>query len=93
MMRGWRSVEAEKPGGFAASKGGNMTRLFLPLAAIGLTLVIVATLYLVMPVNALPTFLPGYDPLGSRVLYQKGMAPLILGVGLLAFGSLPQQKK
>ena len=82
-----------KPGRSRHQKGVNVKTLSVPLAAIGVAFVIVASLYLFTPVNALPAFVPGYDPHLTQVQYKHGMGPLILGVGLLAYAGLQREKK
>jgi len=56
-------------------------------AVIGVLLIILSVAYCVLPANALPTYVPGYDPSLAKVHYKHGLASLALGVGLLAYAS------
>jgi hypothetical protein len=56
-------------------------------AVIGVVCVIVAAVYCLTPANALPSFMPGYDPHLTKIHYTHGLGALVLGVGLLAYAS------
>ena len=60
------------------------TALSTLAAVIGVVLVVVAGVYLFTPANALPSFMPGYDPSLAKIHYKHGLGSLVLGVALLA---------
>ena len=70
-----------------------MKRLSVPLSVIGLALIVVAALYFFAPASLLPRFFPHYDPSLARLQYKQGVAPLILGVALLAYSGLQRAKR
>jgi len=51
----------------------------------GLLLLVLAFVYLSHPANALPTFLPGYDPTLAKHHFKHGIAAALLGLAAFAF--------
>jgi len=61
---------------------------YLKLAAyvVGIVLIILAAIYLAMPADSLPSFLPGYDPGMTRPRLKHGIASGVVGVILILAG-------
>jgi len=57
---------------------------------IGIVLVVLAFVYWLTPANALPSYMPGYDPSLSTVHFKHGLASLLLGLAL-ALSACAQQ--
>ena len=53
---------------------------------LAIVLIVVAGVYLWLPANSLPSFLPGYDPALTRVRFNHGVAAGVIGVVLLIVG-------
>jgi len=66
----------------------------LPLLAmaLGVTFILLAVVYLFIPANHLPSFVPGFDPDMEKVHYKHGL--LALAVGILLVGvTWPSSRK
>ena len=59
-------------------------KLIVTLVAIAL--IVLAGVYLLVPANSLPPFIPGYDPALTSVHVKHGIAAGVLGVILLIVG-------
>lgn len=57
------------------------------LTALGVALLIVASLYFVLPAQDLPSFLPGHAAGVTRIHTTHGVASALAGVALIAAGS------
>jgi hypothetical protein len=53
---------------------------------LAIILIVVAGLYLLVPANSLPAFLPGYDASLTRVRFNHGIAAGAVGLILLVVG-------
>ena len=53
---------------------------------LGLVLIAAAAVYLVLPADSLPSFLPGHEPGLPRIRLKHGLASGAVGVVLLAVG-------
>jgi len=53
---------------------------------LAVVLIILAGVYVLVPANSLPSFLPGYDPALTRVRFNHGIAASVVGVILLIVG-------
>jgi len=53
---------------------------------VGIVLIILAAIYLAMPADSLPSFLPGYDPGMTRPRLKHGIASGVVGVILILAG-------
>ncbi len=60
-------------------------RLPLLATAIGAAFVVLAGVYALVPANALPSFVPGYDPTLDAIHVKHGLASLLVGVALWAY--------
>jgi len=58
----------------------------LILTVLGLVLIVVAVVYLVMPADQLPSFMPGHEAGVTRVHMKHGVVAGVAGVVLLAAG-------
>ncbi len=58
----------------------------LVLTVLGLVLIVVAVVYLVVPADQLPSFLPGHEAGVTRVHMKHGVVSGVVGVILLAAG-------
>lgn len=56
------------------------------LALLGLVLIVAAVVYLTMPADQLPSFMPGHEAGVTRVHMKHGLVAGIAGVVLLAAG-------
>jgi hypothetical protein len=56
------------------------------LTALGVVLLIVAGMYVVVPADQLPSFLPGHEAGVTRVHVKHGIASGVVGLVLLAAG-------
>ena len=56
-------------------------------------LIVVAAIYLLVPADALPAFLPGYEPGLARVRVKHGIAAGAAGVVLLLAGAFVGRSK
>jgi hypothetical protein len=50
---------------------------------LGIALIVLAGVYLLVPANALPAFMPGYDAALTRVRLTHGIASGVVGIVLL----------
>ena len=55
----------------------------LIVVPLGIVLIVLAGVYLLVPANSLPTFIPGYDAALTRVRFTHGVASGLVGVILL----------
>jgi hypothetical protein len=53
---------------------------------VGVLLIILAIVYFLIPADALPSFLPGYDATMPRVRTKHGLASGAVGIALIAIG-------
>ena len=53
---------------------------------VGIVLIIIAAIYLAIPADSLPSFLPGYDPGMTRPRMKHGIASGVVGVILILAG-------
>jgi hypothetical protein len=53
---------------------------------LGLALIVTAAVYLLLPADQLPAFLPGHETGLARMRYKHGMISAASGVVLLAIG-------
>lgn len=60
---------------------------------LGIIFVAVAFVYFLTPANALPSYLPGYNPALSAVHFKHGVAALFLGLVLFAFAWFKSGKR
>jgi hypothetical protein len=56
------------------------------LTTLGVFLLIIAGMYLVVPADQLPSFLPGHEAGVTRVHVKHGIASGVVGIVLLAAG-------
>lgn len=59
----------------------------LPLLAMvsAIAFIVLAGVYLFVPANFLPSFVPGSDPDLAKVHYKHGLVALVVGFALLAY--------
>jgi hypothetical protein len=55
----------------------------LVVILLGIALIVLAGVYLLVPANALPAFVPGYDAALTRVRFTHGVASGVVGIVLL----------
>ena len=55
----------------------------LIVVLLGIVLIVLAGVYLLVPANSLPTFIPGYDAALTRVRFTHSVASGLVGVILL----------
>lgn len=55
----------------------------LIVVLLGIALIVLAGVYMLVPANSLPSFLPGYDAALTRVRFTHGVASGVVGVILL----------
>ncbi len=67
-----------------------MSKLALML---GVAFIFLAGIYLFVPANSLPSFVPGYDPDLQKVHYKHGLAAFVVGASLLAYAWPSSHKK
>jgi hypothetical protein len=67
----------------------------LPLLAtvIGAAFVLLAVVYALIPANALPSFVPGYDPALDTMHVKHGVASLLAGMALWAYAWFASRPK
>jgi hypothetical protein len=53
---------------------------------LGVVFIVIAGIYLALPADSLPSFLPGFDPGLTRIRLKHGIASGVVGVILLAAG-------
>ena len=70
-----------------------MKPVVLLLSLAGILLIVLAYIYFVMPANALPSFIPGYDATLTKHHYTHGVGSLILGLGAFALAWFQSGKK
>jgi hypothetical protein len=56
------------------------------LTLLGLALIATAAVYLLLPADQLPSFLPGHETGLARMRYKHGMVSAVAGMVLLAIG-------
>jgi hypothetical protein len=59
----------------------------LVLNALGVILLIVASMYLLVPADQLPGFLPGHEAGVMRMHVKHGVVSGVVGIGLIAAGT------
>ncbi len=67
--------------------------LSIGAVVLGIAFVLLAILYWLTPANALPSFIPGYDPALSIIHFKHGLASLLLGLVLFAFAWFKSAKR
>ena len=70
-----------------------MKPLAIVAVVLGVLFVGLAIYYWVTPANALPSFVPGYDPALTGIHFKHGLAALILGVLLFVYSWFSTGKK
>jgi hypothetical protein len=60
---------------------------------LGIGCLIAAYMYWTMPANALPSFMPGFDPLLAGIHTKHGIAALVAGLALFIFAWFYSGKK
>jgi hypothetical protein len=58
----------------------------LILSALGVVLLIIASVYFLIPADQLPSFFPGHETGVTRMHYKHGIASGVLGMVLVAAG-------
>jgi len=61
--------------------------------ALGAVFILLAGIYLFVPANSLPSFVPGFDPDLSKVHYKHGLAAFVVGAAFLAYAWPSGRKK
>ncbi len=56
------------------------------LILLGIVLIVVAAVYLLVPADSLPSFLPGFDATLARPRMKHGLAAGVIGIVLIAAG-------
>lgn len=56
------------------------------LILLGIILIVVAVVYLLVPADALPSFMPGFDASLARPRTKHGLAAGVVGIVLFAIG-------
>jgi hypothetical protein len=56
------------------------------LILLGIILIVVAAVYLLVPADALPSFMPGFDASLARPRTKHGLAAGVVGIVLFAIG-------
>jgi hypothetical protein len=56
------------------------------LILLGLVLIVVAAVYLFVPADSLPSFLPGFDASLARPRTKHGLAAGVVGIVLIGLG-------
>ena len=56
------------------------------LILLGLVLIVVAAVYLFVPADSLPSFLPGFDASLARPRVKHGVAAGVVGIVLIGLG-------
>jgi hypothetical protein len=62
------------------------------LIVLGLVLIVVAAVYLLVPADSLPSFLPGFDASLARPRVKHGIAAGVVGIVLIAVGGFLGRK-
>lgn len=52
---------------------------------LGVLFILLAVVYLAIPANSLPAFVPGFDPDLEKVHYKHGLAAFVVGASFLAY--------
>ena len=60
--------------------------LVLLALLVGVLLLVLAVIYMAQPAQALPHFLPGYDPTLARHHYKHAIGAFCLALGAFAYG-------
>ena len=60
---------------------------------LGVACLLAAFVYWLTPANALPSFMPGYDPALAAHHIKHGIAALVVSLGLLAYAWFASAKK
>lgn len=68
-------------------------KLAIIALVLGILFVALAVYYWITPANALPTFLPGYDPAMATAHFKHGLASLIVGILLFIYAWFATGKK
>jgi len=68
------------------------TPMKLVLTALGVLLLIVASLYFLLPADQLPGFLPGHEAGVARMHAKHGIVSALVGIALIAAGSWMRRK-
>jgi len=68
------------------------TPMKLVLTALGVLLLIVASLYFLLPADQLPSFLPGHEAGVARMHAKHGIVSALVGIALIAAGSWMRRK-
>jgi Na+/H+ antiporter NhaD/arsenite permease-like protein len=67
----------------------NLRRLVVPVALLGVLLIVVAIIYFVQPQHSLPSFFPGHssatDPEANHHHTKHGIAALVVALACFAF--------
>jgi len=67
----------------------NLRKLMIPVAALGVLLIVVAIVYFVEPQHSLPSFFPGHssasDPEAGHHHTKHGIAALVVALACFAF--------
>ena len=58
----------------------------LVIYLVAIVLIVIGAVYLLVPANALPSFLPGFDPSLTRIRLKHGLATGGLGITLFVVG-------
>ena len=56
------------------------------LILLGIILIVIAAVYLLVPADALPSFMPGFDASLARPRTKHGLAAGVVGIVLIAIG-------
>lgn len=70
-----------------------MKLLVLLLGIVGVILFALAFIYFTTPANSLPSFLPGFDPLSTKVHFKHGVGVTFLGLGCFVLAWFQMGKK
>lgn len=60
---------------------------------LGVAFILLAVVYLAIPANSLPSFVPGFDPDLQKVHYKHGLAAFVVGAALLAYAWPSSRRK
>jgi Na+/H+ antiporter NhaD/arsenite permease-like protein len=67
----------------------NLRRLVIPVAILGVLMIVVAIIYFVQPEHSLPSFFPGHssatDPEANHHHTKHGIAALVIALACFAF--------
>ena len=93
-MQGIKKFLEDFEGGIWYNRPMNMKRAGALIAVLlGILFIILAFIYWTTPANALPSFLPGYDPAMAAVHFKHGLASLILAALLFIYAWFATGKK